>query len=218
MSIYACINKDFKNFIEGIDINSFSNEILKFMKNITIQSIIIFISDIKNLQFLKKYFNDDKLKNIEPHYLHYLAIIIMEQLNIKDKEVIEHKKKSKRNEDSANLSTRKYANKKLFSEAIFNQNKEEKLNESESINYSVKKICPEENTLNLSSQKIKKVKKVKKVKKIRGPYKKKSIPILSYNNKDKCISSSLFSEKNVRNNTHNDLLFTFDELCNDKYF
>ena len=119
MSFYAHINKDFQKFIDNVDINTFSNEFRKFMKNITIQSIINFMSDIKNLQFVNKYFSDDKLKNIEPQYLYYLAIIVMEKLNMKEKEIIEYnksifsrkvcskenRKKQKYNQDSVDLSS-----------------------------------------------------------------------------------------------------------------
>jgi len=87
MSFYAHDDKGFKKFIEGVDINLFSNELYKFLKKITIQSIIFFMSDIKNIQFIKKYFNEDKLKNIEPFYLHYLGILIMESLGIKENKV-----------------------------------------------------------------------------------------------------------------------------------
>jgi hypothetical protein len=133
MSFYAYIDdKDFKKFIEDNEINIFSNELHKLMKNITIQSIIIFISNIKNLEFVKKYFNDDKLKNIEPQYLHYLAILIMEHLSIKEKKVdspIFYGKKLSKNkknllkenvvsktiseENKMNLSDYKYSNKKI---------------------------------------------------------------------------------------------------------
>ena len=119
MSFYTYIKKDFDIFINNVDINSFSNELHKFIKNITIQSIIFFISDIKNLKFVKKYFSDDKLKNIEPQYLYYLAIIVMEKLNMKEKEIIEYnksifsrklcskenRKKQKYNQDSVDLSS-----------------------------------------------------------------------------------------------------------------
>ena len=146
MSFYESINLDFKKFIEDIDIISFSNEFHKFTKKITIQSIIFFISDIKNLHIVKKYFTDDKLKNIEPYYLHYLAIIIMEQLNIKNE--------VKCNEDSIHLYKRKYYNKKLFSEVIKKEKKDKKSNKYESSSIFSKKLFSKKNSINLSKQSV----------------------------------------------------------------
>lgn len=143
MSFYAYINLDFKKFIEDIDIISFSNEFHKFTKKITIQSIIFFIPDIKNLHLVKKYFTDDKLKNIEPYYLHYLAIIIIEQLNIKNE--------VKCNEDSIYLSERKHFNKKLFSEVI---KKEKKDKDKDWNKYESSSIFPKKNTINLLKQTV----------------------------------------------------------------
>jgi len=43
MSFYTYDDKGFKKFIEGVDINLFSNELYKFLKKITNQLLFLYL-------------------------------------------------------------------------------------------------------------------------------------------------------------------------------